>query len=104
MAHVDQELWDWVVSVVGKCSTIAFIDILEKPIIKVDFRKLWSKIITLKGLDSLNFKDFEAAAELLEKGVINPEKVVSKLFPMEKIKEAYDYKVKENALKVILTN
>lgn len=104
MAHVDQKLWGWVVGMVGKCSTIAFIDILEKPIIKVDFRKLWSKIITLKGLDSLYYKDFEAAAELVEKGIIDPEKVISKLFPMDSIKEAYDYKVKENALKIILTN
>lgn len=104
MTHVNQELWDWAVSVVGKCSTIVFIDIVEKPIIQVDFRKLWSKILTVKGLDSLYFEDFETAAELVEKGVIKPEQVISKLFPMEKVKEAYDYKVENNALKVILTN
>jgi len=104
MTHVDQELLDWVIEMVRRCSTIAFIDIVEEPMIQVNFRKLWSKIITLKGLDSLYFRDFENAAELVEKGVINPEEVVSKLFPMDQVKEAYDYKVKNNALKVILTN
>ena len=104
MTHVDQQLWDWSIEVVRRCSTIAFIDILEKPILKVNFRKLWNKIITLKGLDSLYFKNFESAAGLIEKGVINPEDVVSKLFPMRDIKKAYDYKIENNALKIILTN
>ena len=104
MTHVDQELWDWTVEMVRRCAIIVFIDIAEKPIIQVNFRKLWSKIVTLKGLDSLYFKDFENAAELVEKGVIDPKKVVSKFFPMDKVKEAYDYKVKKNTLKVILTN
>ncbi|MES0341248.1 MAG: alcohol dehydrogenase catalytic domain-containing protein [Candidatus Humimicrobiaceae bacterium] len=104
MTHVDQQLWDWAVEMVRRCATIAFIDITAKPMIQVDFRKLWSKILTLKGLDSLYFNDFENAGELVEKGVINPEEVVSKLFPMSEVKEAYDYKVKNNALKVILTN
>jgi threonine dehydrogenase-like Zn-dependent dehydrogenase len=104
MTHVDQKLWDWVVETVRRCSTIAFIDIAEKPMIQVNFRRMWNKILTLKGLDSLYFEDFENAAELVESGVIDPEQVVSKIFPMDKIKEAYDYKVKNNALKVILTN
>lgn len=104
MTHVDQQLWDWSIEVVRRCSTIAFIDILEKPIIEVNFRKLWSKIITLKALDSLYFKDFKSAADLIEKGVINPEDVVSKLLPMRDIKKAYDYKIENNSLKVILTN
>jgi threonine dehydrogenase-like Zn-dependent dehydrogenase len=104
MTHVDQELWDWVVEAIRRCGTIYFIDIAEKPMIQVNFRIMWSKIITLKGLDSLYFKDFEAAAELVQSGVIDPLKVVSKIFPMDRIKEAYDYKVERNALKVILTN
>ena len=104
MTHVDQGLWDWALDIIRRCGTIAFIDILEKPIIEVNFRKLWSKIITLKGLDSFYFKDFEAAADLVEKGVINVKEVVSKFFLMNQTKEAYEYKINNNSLKVIITN
>jgi L-iditol 2-dehydrogenase len=104
LTHLDQQLLDWSLKVIRKCGTIVFIDILEMPFLKVDFRKMWNKIITLKGHDSCDFKDFEEAAELIKKGIINPKDVVSKIFPLNKIKEAYDYKINENALKVILVN
>ena len=104
MTHVNQQLLDWSMDVLRRCGTIAFIDIVEKPFFKINFRKLWSKIITIKGLDSLYFKDFKETAGLIEKGIIRPEDVVSKIFPLREIKMAYDYKIKNNALKVILTN
>ena len=103
ITHIDQQIIDWSMEVLRRCGTIAFIDIVENPFYTVDFRKMWSKIVTLKGLDSLYFKDFEETAKIIEKGIIDLDKVISKVFPMEKIKEAYEYKIKNNALKVFLT-
>lgn len=103
ITHIDQQVIDWSMEVLRRCGIIAFIDIVEDPFYTVNFRKMWSKIITLKGLDSIYFKDFEEAVKLLEKDVIDIDKVVSKTFPMEKVKEAYEYKIRNNALKVFLT-
>ena len=104
ITHLDEQLLDWSLNVIRKCGTIVFIDILEEPFLKVDFRKMWNKIITLKGLDSFYFKEFEETAKLINKGVINPKDVISKIFSLTEIKEAFDYKINENALKVILVN
>ena len=72
---------------VKKCGVVAFLDIVAEPLYQIDLRKLWSKIVTFKGLDSMYFEDFKKTAELIEKGIIDPGKVTSKIFPMEKIKE-----------------
>jgi threonine dehydrogenase-like Zn-dependent dehydrogenase len=103
ITYLNQQVLDWSLKVLQKCGTVTIIDIPPDPLYNVDFRKLWKKIITIKNLDSFYYKDFKEAAELVDKGVIDFDKVVSKIFPLDKIKEAFDYKINNNALKVLLT-
>lgn len=104
LTFLNQEVLNWAMDIIGRCGIIANITVMSKPILNVDFRLVWQKILTIKGLDSLRFKDFVNTAKMLESSIINSKEIVTKIFPLRQVKEAYEYKIKNNALKVILTN
>ena len=104
LTHLDQDVLDLSFNLLKRCGIIEFIAIVDDPFFKVDFKKMWRKIITIKGLDSFFPSEFIETAKLVDKKIINPPDVVEKIFPLRDIIKAYEYKINNNALKVILTN
>ena len=101
--YIDQDVMDWTMDMIRPLGTIIEIAICQEPI-SISTWDLFQKHITLKGSTSYHYEEFIEAARMIESETIHYKEIVSKMFPMEKAKEAYEYKIKENALKVILTN
>ena len=71
---------------------------------EVDFTLILFKSLTIRGSACYNYSEFRKAAELIEQGIINAKKIVTKTFPFNRAKEAFDYKANNFTLKVIITN
>ena len=69
----------------------------------LDTHKLFFKAINLKGSLSYNFDEFVNAASLIEKGIIDAEKIITKIYPFSQAKDAFEFKAKTATLKVIIT-
>ena len=71
---------------------------------EVDFTPALFKSLTIRGSACYNYSEFKKASELIGQGIINAEKIVTKTFPFNKAKEAFEFKANNFALKVIITN
>ena len=102
IAYLSKDNWDFALEIVRKEGTI--VEMAEPKKFEVDFNPVLFKALTIKGSACNNYNEFEEAARLIEKGVIDSNKIVTKTFPFDKAKEAFEFKANNFALKVIITN
>ena len=102
LGYLSKENWDFAMDIVKKEGTI--IEMAEPKKFEVDFTPVLFKSLTIRGSACYNYSEFKKAAELIEQGIINAEKIVTKTFPFNKAREAFDFKANNFALKIIITN
>ena len=102
LAHLDKSNWEFALEIVKKEGTI--IEIAETSKFEVDFLKVLFKGLTIKGSACYNYDEFSNAASLVEKKIIDPEKIVTKFFSFDQASEAFEFKANNFALKVIILN
>lgn len=102
ITYLSQENLDFALEIVRKHGTI--INMASPQKLTLDFTPMLFKAINLQGKISYNFDMFKKAAELVQNGTISYKKLVSRMFPLNETKEAYEYKLKNPVLKVILTD
>ncbi|GAJ11363.1 unnamed protein product [marine sediment metagenome] len=89
--------------VVRKKGRIIIVGIPEKnfeaPILNILFRE-----IEVVGTSLYRDSDFELAAELVVKGKVDIASMVSKVFPLSQAAAAFDYKLNQPSIKVLLSN
>ncbi|GAJ10559.1 unnamed protein product [marine sediment metagenome] len=71
----------------------------EAPILNILFRE-----IEVVGTSLYRDSDFELAAELVVKGKVDIASMVSKVFPLSQAAAAFDYKLNQPSIKVLLSN
>ena len=89
--------------IVRKGGKIVLIGVPKKPL-RINAVDLLLKEIDLKGSYLYSLKDFKKAGEYIIKNLIDLESLNIKTFPLDKAKEAYEYKVNNPAEKVLLVN
>ena len=102
IGFLNKENWDFAMEIVRKEGTI--VEMAEPKKFEVDFKPILFKSPIIRGSACYNFDEFKKAAELIEQGIIDAEKIVTKTFPFDKAKEAFEYKANNPVLKVIITN
>jgi L-iditol 2-dehydrogenase len=103
LTHLNQFNLDFALEVARKGGTIIEMATPEDSYL-LDFKKLMFKAVKLIGSICYSKDEFTEAANLIEKGVIEAEKIITRMFPLSEIAEAFDYKANNFALKVIITN
>lgn len=103
LAHLNQFNLDFALETVRKGGTIIEMATPEASYV-LDFKKLFLKAIKLKGSICYSNKEFAQTAELIEKGAIKTDKILTKMFPLEEVAKAFEYKVNNFAVKVLITN
>lgn len=104
ITYVSNNNLDFAIDIIRKNGTIVIIGMPRKSIINLDSYKLFFKELNIKWNICYTYKEFREAAKLIEKDIVPVEKLVTKIFPFDKVKEAFEYKVNNFALKVIIKN
>ena len=105
--YISDETLSFATDIIKKTGEIKFIALSEHHrYVKLDSYAMLTRSITMRGYMAYPRKDFEAALKLvIEKGVeLNLKELVSAKFPLEKTKEAFDFKAKEHVAKVYVIN
>jgi len=102
LAYLDKDNWEFALKIVKKEGTI--IEMAETAKFEVDFYPVLFKGLTIKGTACYNYNEFKEAAKLVEKKIINPEKIITRFFNFDQVKEAFEFKANNFALKVIIIN
>ena len=97
-----RENLEFTMDIVRKGGLILYIGLPKK--IEVDFGPILFKALKLKGSISYNIEHFKFAARLIQNRDIDYKRIVTRMFPMDHTKEAYEYKANTPSLKVILVN
>ncbi|MDO8685520.1 MAG: alcohol dehydrogenase catalytic domain-containing protein [Clostridiales bacterium] len=92
----------YAMDIVRKDGLIIYIGLPKK--IEVDFSPILFKALKIKGSISYNIEHFKAASRLVQRGDIDYRRIVTRMFPMDHAKEAYEFKANTPSLKVILVN
>ena len=103
LAFTCQDILDWAMETVRKYGSIINVATLDKRL-EIDFWQLVIKAVTIRGVESYTFEEFEEAVRMIESGIIHTERIATKMFPISQSKEAYEFKAKKNPLKVIIIN
>lgn len=104
VTYISKDNLDFAIETVRKNGTIIIIGMPRESIIEMDSYKLFFKELNIKWSICYTYKEFKEAAKLVEKDIIPAEKLVTKIFPFDKAKDAFEYKVNNFALKVIIKN
>jgi len=104
LSFFNQETIDWVIDIVRKHGLIIAMALPESNLLKLNFWKFIEKAITMRGSIGYSLEEFEESVEMVENETISAGELVTRMFPLSEVKEACEYKIKNNALKVILTN
>ena len=103
LTHINQHNLDLAVEVVRKGGKIIEMASPEENYL-LNFKKLYFKAIKLVGNICYSRNEFIEALKLIEKGIINVEKIITKTFPFDEVADAFKYKVNNFALKVLIIN
>ena len=103
ITYINQENLDLSLEIVKKGGTIIEMSTTTEKY-ELDFKKIFFKALNLKGSICYSKSEFKEAANLIEKGIITKEIIVTDIFTLNKTKEAFEYKVNNFALKVLITN
>jgi len=104
VTYISKDNLDFAIETVRKNGTIIIIGMPREPIIELNSYKLFFKELNIKWSICYSYREFKEAAQLVEKNIIPAEKLVTKIFPFDKAKDAFEYKVNNFALKVIIKN
>jgi len=91
---------------IRKKGEIKFIGLSGNNFVKIDSLAMLVKSIRLHGYMAYPTSDFKEAVDVIVKNLdkLNLKELVSAKFPLEKAKEAFDFKQRENVAKVIIVN
>ena len=103
MTFINKKNLDFAIDIVRKHGTIIIMAISTESI-ELDFNVPLFKEISFKWSICYSYEEFKQAAKLIEDGIIDCSKIITKIFPFDKIKEAFEYKINNSALKVLITN
>ena len=103
LAFINKENLDFALELVRKHGTIIMMATPPKSI-DFDLYKIFFKELNIKWSICYNFEEFKKAADLIENGVINAKKIITKSFSFDKATEAFKFKANNFALKVIISN
>lgn len=79
-----------------------FAGLKNQPALVLDSNRIHYNECYIMGSHGSNLPDVEKAVQLLEKGRISAKKYISKIFPLSKIEEAFQYHESREGLKVII--
>lgn len=102
LVYLNQENLDFALDILRKHGTIVYMCMPEK--LEFDFSPMLFKALRIVSTISYNLEMFKEASNLVQKGKINYKKLVTKMFPLNQAKEAFDYKGDTASLKILLTN
>ena len=98
ITYVSKDNLDFAIDIIRKNGTIVIIGMPREPAIELDSYKLFFKELNIKWSICYTYKEFKEAAKLIEKDIIPVEKLITKIFPFDKAKDAFEYKVNNFAL------
>lgn len=103
IGFLNQDNLDFALDIVRKEGIVIEMATPEKLFLDLDTNKLFYKAINLKGSICYSFDEFVKAADLVQKDVISTKRIITKIFPFDQAKEAFEFKGKASALKVIIS-
>jgi L-iditol 2-dehydrogenase len=103
LAYIDKENIDFAMDLVRKHGLMILMATPPKSL-ELDLYTPLFKELTFKWSLCYSYEEFEKAARLIEKGVIDAKKIITNTFPFDKVKEAFEFKANNFAMKVIITN
>jgi len=103
LAFINKENLDFAEYLVRKHGTIIMMGTPPKSM-DFDLYTPFFKELSMKWSICYSYEEFQKAAKLIEDGVIDAKKIITKVYPFNKAREAFEFKANNFALKVILTN
>ena len=104
LAYISKDNFDFAVDIIRKKGTVIVMGTPAKPRAEIDVYKPFFKELNFKFSICYSYDEFKKVAGLIEQGIIPAEKLITKIFPFEQAKEAFEYKANNFALKVIIKN
>lgn len=104
LAFIDMENLDFALELIRKHGTIILMATPYTRSIELEYYKPFFKEIKIKWSICYSFEEFKKAAGLIESGVIDSSKLITKIFPFDRAAEAFEFKANNFALKVIISN
>ena len=101
--HLSNDTMDFAIAVIKKYGEIKNMSTSDEKI-ETDINATIIKEIKMIGHMAYTMEEFKEAVDIIVGKKINVKDVISAKFPLEKTKEAFDYKIKENVAKVIIVN
>lgn len=102
--YVDNKTVGAAVDLVKKCGEIKIIGLGYDGIFCIDNAAMLVKSIKLFGYMAYSMSDFKNTVDLVIEEKIEIKDLIPGKFPLEKTKEAFEYKKREHVAKVIVTN
>lgn len=94
---------DFAIDIVKKHGEVKFIGIPHKNFI-LDFIKVLIKDLKIMPSFLYTPTEFKEATNLIENNLVNIKCLISKIFKLKEAKEAYEYKINNPVVKVLITN
>ena len=101
--HLSNDTMDFAIEVVKKYGEIKNMSTSDTKI-ETDINATIIKEIKMVGHMAYTMEEFKEAVNIIVDKEIDVKDIISAKFPLEKTKEAFDYKAKENVAKVIIIN
>lgn len=100
------ETLNFATDIIKKTGEIKFIGMSYDNFVKIDAMAMLIKSIKLIGYMAYPMSDFKAAVKLIIKNEkeLNLKELISAKFPLDKAKEAFEFKEKKHVAKVVVTN
>ncbi len=102
--YINDKTLSFATDIIKKTGEIKFIALSEHDrYVKLDSYAMLTRSIKVRGYMAYNRDDFKAAFKIVvEKGKdLNLNELIAAKFPLEKTKEAFDFKVKEHVDEVL---
>ena len=103
LAFINKENIKFALDLVRKHGTIIFMATPPKSI-DFDLYTPFFKELNIKWSICYSYQEFKKAAELIEDGIIDAEKIITDIYTFDKAKEAFEFKANNFALKVVIIN
>jgi L-iditol 2-dehydrogenase len=94
---------DFAIEMVKKAGTILIVGVCGKNL-TIDHRSVLLKEVMLGTTFLFKHPDFIRASEYISRGIIDVRPLITKIFPLRKAKEAFEYKLTTPSVKVVLEN
>jgi len=102
--HTSFETVDFAFDIIKKLGEIRIIGLCAEEFLKINFCKFQMKYITLKGCWCYSMKEFRETVELITSNKLQLKDLISARYPLDKIKDAFEFKLNNAIAKVIIVN